>query len=594
MTTRLISSLCIFAIAVACFCILAARMPFSELSVGSEATTWFPLVNIHYNAYHMWRLDHLSGLISRAFTTWSAHTYIPVSMAILCLGTYRIARIMSLSHSTLSRHHFLLSWLMSIIATFAVVAAIGSDSVSLSALSWIPILAVAISTLVSVSSAGLAFAAGPVWLVTLFISIEASISANQLAPLTALVSWFIATIALRSDDQKPLSALMLALIVAVTFGPAVYASSVAPSAPFPHYPHTGHLVPDDGLEGIVRPLVGFDYPLQVVDRGAVKALFSGPSILITMLACVVALLVRRRGARTSWLFAAAACAVAICTLLDTMLPEAFALISPVSSISRLIPWGTSISLTPFALGLATWLLCLGSMALLRSSLSVIPCSLVLIGALVTLQATWLKPPLGIQEVALVSKDESLRQIALSPSLHVILSFYRGTPGLPLTLESLRSLAAQSMHSIEHTAATLETNPIGNGRTLERLVDGNSRTRWTSNLNRQEGIERLVLRFATPTRVRGIELDPGDYNTDFPRGVVVTGGSCDEYAAQRLADFPSWQGSLDFTPSGHPFFRGQSDVKILFTQEHTVECLFVYQTATAPFNWTIAEIRTTAE
>jgi hypothetical protein len=250
-----------------------------------------------------------------------------------------------------------------------------------------------------------------------------------------------------------------------------------------------------------------------------------------------------------------------------------------------------MSLTPFAVGLATWLLCLASIALLRSSLSIIPCSLALVAGLLPLQATWFKPPLTLHEVARISNEESLRQIALSPSLHVIRSLYRGTADLPLTLQSLRSVAAQSMRSIELTAATLETTPIGNGRTLERLVDGSLRTRWSSALNRQEGVERLVLRFTTPTGIRGIELDPGDYSTDFPRGVVVTGGSCDESAAKQFASFPSWQGSLDFTPTGYPFFHGQSDVQLLFAQEHTVECLFVYQTATAPFNWTIAEIRT---
>jgi hypothetical protein len=480
---------------------------------------------------------------------------------------------------------------MSIGATIAVVAAIGSDAVSLSALSWIPLFAVALSTILRLSRAGLALAAGPVWLVTLFLSIEASLSSNQLAPLTAVMSWFLATSALHSDDPRPTPPLMLAAIVAVAFGPAVYAAYATPSAPFPDYPLTGHIVPDDGLVGIVRPLVGFDYPLQVVDRGAVKVLFSGPSLLITALACIVALLVRRCETRGSWPLAAAACAVAISALLDTVLPEVFAVIAPISSISRLIPWGTSMSLTPFAVGLATWLLCLASIALLRSSLSIIPCSLALVAGLLPLQATWFKPPLTLHEVARISNEESLRQIALSPSLHVIRSLYRGTADLPLTLQSLRSVAAQSMRSIELTAATLETTPIGNGRTLERLVDGSLRTRWSSALNRQEGVERLVLRFTTPTGIRGIELDPGDYSTDFPRGVVVTGGSCDESAAKQFASFPSWQGSLDFTPTGYPFFHGQSDVQLLFAQEHTVECLFVYQTATAPFNWTIAEIRT---
>jgi hypothetical protein len=149
---------------------------------------------------------------------------------------------------------------------------------------------------------------------------------------------------------------------------------------------------------------------------------------------------------------------------------------------------------------------------------------------------------------------------------------------------------QGTRTAENANYQLETSPLGNGRTLDRVADRSAHTRWTSNRSQQVGDEVLTFRFSHPTPTRGLELDPGEYSTDFPRGLTVRGGPCREEEARQLAYFPSWQGALSFTTDGFPYFSGQSDVRMLFGKEESVECIFVRQTSAAPFAWSVAEAR----
>jgi hypothetical protein len=125
-----------------------------------------------------------------------------------------------------------------------------------------------------------------------------------------------------------------------------------------------------------------------------------------------------------------------------------------------------------------------------------------------------------------------------------------------------------------------------------LIDGSRHTRWHSGDAGQTGEELLQIRFRTPTKIRGVELDPGEYTTDFPRGLLIRGGSCDESQAKTFAFYPSWQGALSFTPLGFPFFAGQDAVRVFFDHEELIECLFIRQTSKSSFNWSVAEFRVT--
>ncbi len=586
MRKRFIFYLLVFSLAGAALVFLSLHIPHGELSLGNDSRAWFPVVNTHFNAYHMWRIDHVAGLFSKALSTWSAHTFIPLSLAILCFGTYRVVRSLSYACPTPP----LTIWLVSMGTTLTVAAIVGPDAVALSSLAWVPLLSVSVAVLATVLRAGLALGAAPLWLLSLFISVETSIAANQLAPLAALAACFVGLTILEPDPRSPLPQRGLYLILVLICGPALYASFSAPPAPFPDYPHLAHLVPDDGLVGIIRPLVGLDYPLQIVDRSALQELYVSPSIVLATLASFCLLLARGRGAEASRPLLLGACGIGAVACLDTALPEQFAVIAPLMSTSRLLPWGTSISLTPWALGLGAWLLCIGFGTLLQSPVRIFVGFAVALSTCAATQSAWRIPAFSQETMAAIREDDSLRRVAISPSFGVIRAFERSNPGFLANLETFKTLAQQEMRSILPSEATVETTPVGNGRTLDRVGDGSAHTRWTSNRSQQVGDELFTFRFARPTPVRGLELDPGEYATDFPRGLTVRGGQCREEEARQLAYFPSWQGALSFTADGFPYFSGQGDVRVLFGKEELVECIFVRQTSTAPFAWSVAEVR----
>jgi hypothetical protein len=586
MTKRTIISLLIFSCVTVSFILLGCYIPFCELSFGKDPRAWFPIVNTHFNSYHMWRIDHVAGVFSEALSTWSAHTFIPLSLAILCFGTYRIVRALSWSYSIPP----LTNWIISIGATLVVLAITGPDAVTLSALAWLPLLSVSVTVLMTISRAGLALGAAPLWLLALFVSIETSIAANQLAPLAAMAACLVGFTILPADDIKPLPRHELYSILVLVCGPALYASFSAPPAPFPDYPYLAHVVPDDGLAGVIRPLLGLDYPLQLVDRGAVQRLYAGPSIVLTILATCCFFIARRGDPGGAGTLLLGACGLGAIACLDTVLPERFAVIAPLMSASRLLPWGTSLSLTPWALGLGAWLLCIGSSTYLRSSARLFVAWTIALSSCAITQPAWWSPQLSKMTISRLLEDESLRKVALSPSLAVMRAFELSTPGFFANPEEFKLLARAEMQTINRSAATMETSPVGNGRTLDRVADGSPHTRWTSNRNQQIGDELLTLRFSRPTPIRGIELDPGEYAADFPRGLTIRGGPCREEETRLLAYFPSWQGALSFTAEGFPYFSGQDDVRVLFAKEELVECLFARQTSTAPFAWSVAEAR----
>jgi hypothetical protein len=126
--------------------------------------------------------------------------------------------------------------------------------------------------------------------------------------------------------------------------------------------------------------------------------------------------------------------------------------------------------------------------------------------------------------------------------------------------------------------------------LKVVSDSDPRTRWSTQRGGQHGDERIEISFSKPTTVSGIELDTGTFTTDFPRGLTVVGTNGSSNPTRCHAEFPSWQGSIARTPSGHPYFTGQHEVRIIFPEPCLLTTLSLKQTGSAPFDWSIAEIR----
>jgi hypothetical protein len=140
-------------------------------------------------------------------------------------------------------------------------------------------------------------------------------------------------------------------------------------------------------------------------------------------------------------------------------------------------------------------------------------------------------------------------------------------------------------------ATIEITPSPAPELLAAAKNSEPSWRWSSRSGYQTGKEQLTIRFPKPIEALGLELDPGMYFTDYPRGLLILGGDCSApESAQTIANHTPWQGALNLTPKGFPYYSPRNQVKVIFPRKETVECIFVKQTGTANFDWSINRVR----
>ena len=119
-----------------------------------------------------------------------------------------------------------------------------------------------------------------------------------------------------------------------------------------------------------------------------------------------------------------------------------------------------------------------------------------------------------------------------------------------------------------------------------MFDKDRSTRWSPG-RPQEGTEEVQLFFPLPISIEGLMLSPGNYSSDFPRGIRIE--ECGDSIA--LAEIPRWLGSIKQTDEGFPYFSRQSTVIIPLENRGPVHCLSIHQTARdAVYDWSIAELR----
>jgi hypothetical protein len=372
----------------------------------------------------------------------------------------------------------------------------------------------------------------------------------------------------------------MTLVAALVFIPVILTVVTTPMPELPDYPRSGRVVPDDGVEGLLRPLVGLSYPFESIHRADVRALYDGVSMYVLALSLLSLLVIRRGRADSSRVLAACSSALALGVFLDTTLPEEWSNIAPIASISRLLPWGTHYCLTAISLGLAAWLLGMVWITQTRKIIGIALAGAALFSIFQTSPALY-HPFLSRYAT---TSDPELRKILCSPSSAVVRHFAYQHPNLMEDLADIKHKARQASSEVTSSLATITMSPTSETPPTEQYW------RWSSRRGRQLGDEVLTVAFHQPTALRGVELDSGNYYTDFPRGVEILGGPCDQSQAAVLFSAPSWQGSLAFTPHGYPYLSSRSTVKALFNSEQQVSCLFVRQTGKALFDWSVSRVR----
>jgi hypothetical protein len=561
-------------VAVTVLGLIISRMDSLALSGDIHASTWFSLVNLNHNAFHSWRLEPIAKICSEIWPSFNfAERPIPGIVALL-VGTLLFFRASDGPRFTWS----LIFSLGTPITILFLLIITGLDPVVIGAIAWLPLLTVIARKTIATSE--------PHWsllAVLLAASIENALSANQAAIVSAASAIWIAYLLTKSRASAAIN-LSLASIVILT--PAIFITITAPMAEAPKYPPSAHVIQYDGSQGNIRPLIGPAYQFEAIDRAAMRNEYGGRALTLLSISIFSWWTRRRHQTPVARYTAKVAMVMALLATLNATLPESVALISPLPSLSRLIPWGTTYSITSVALGLSAWMT--GVTLILNNRLiSFIPLAIGPAIMLAFCSQNIIHPSLRKSGIA---SDPAYSGLVLSPSATIFRSLVESGEDVPRWIESVKASSKLRAKDSSELGAKIEIHPAPRPEMLDAAKRSESHWRWSTRTGMQRGDELLTIRFTSPTSVNGIELDPGPYFTDYPRGLKISGGPCDLAAAKEIVDYPIWQGAVKVTYRGIPYYTPRNEVRAIFTSQQTVECIFVRQTGKAPFDWSISRVR----
>lgn len=582
---------------------------------SANLSEYFLVSSSHFNSFHYWRFESISWLISQylATNTFSAvAVHLTISALLFILGSWLL--FSETNRAQLQSQAGLINffWTASGFTLFYTILVFwfATDFVLLSAITWIPLT----------GFAALKFAQGTtrsaLWFVIFVVFLSrVSESANQLfLPILIFCLTTFGILALVAQLRgTPITVSARAqLVIIVIILAALIASARVPFPDFAgfSYPPQATLVPDDGGAGLVRPLVGPDPGIKLLNRENIRAALAIPakwvigfSLLVLLLAGVRAWVSRKHEtfASLDWCRAVGVPLIALSiatigTLADIFLNEELARIAPALVLARVAPGASLLTLTPLFFGLALlscyWLVvsiwgpfrALLVMILLFSSIQVqrgaANDSLLISPNLVS--------PSRLQLSAL--NAEQLKKF-LSPSLFFFSSFSK--PYIAPIADGSELVRLKVKMEIQ------TSNPAA-VKGAKRMRDQRDDTRWGSGGGGQDGTEWIYLRLAEPVSVTGITLQPGAFFSDYPRGLEISNlASCPEVFAlselenhkrQVLFAQPRWLGSPRLSSAGFGYFTSQSDVFPIFAHSQTVECLLIRQLGKEPlFDWSVAEL-----
>lgn len=573
---------CSFLLGIAALFALTTVMEPAALMDGDPTAGWFNMINLHHNALIPWRFGHVTQALAQISPLSLIAERPLVPLTILLIGSTLVVRDTRLVSSIGARF----GSVYAVLPCALLLIAGGIDPLVIGSACWIPLIAFVGSSLLRHPNSTLR------WLLLAIMSVENSFNANQVSPLSGVLALGLIKLLQRTtskeQDQPCGIWLWLAIII---LAPTVLTLVITPMPFLPKYPRSAHVVPFSNVEGYVRPLLGGAYPFDTIDRGAAKHTYQFGAAILSALAAALYLLAQIRLHPLARSITVAGLVLAICAYLDTQLPEDWAMIAPIASISRLLPWGSTYSMTSIALGLSAW--CLGYVVAVTSSRRSLALTVIAATLLIAHGSRDLYHPY-LRSSGLL-KEEKIAAIARTPSASIIRMIGPHTSHIEQWLAQLETSNRLPAKDVKSFGASVTIWPEPRGQTLPNLTQGEPPFRWSTRTGQQHGNETLSIRFSSPTRIRGIELDPGAFSTDYPRGLTVRGGNCSSpESAPVLFEAPLWQGALRLTPKGLPYFAPRNDVRIIFPNEVVVECVFAQQTARAPFDWSVSRIGIVAE
>lgn len=534
----------------------------------SPETTWYPLTRFFDNAFILWKVDPILRSLGERFGDQRAGA-LPapfLHLAVLALGTFFALR-------QINPKSFLLSSALLATAAAATIAVVsGIDTVVLSSLLWIPwIIAVLLYAerlqLFSVSLAA----------ITLFLGWRLASAAHQAALPLALIPLAVVAGHLRRRGRVEGAphAIILTFVLVI---PTIFATVNTPAPGLPSYPPTARVVADDGLPGVMRPILGPDIPLQIVDRSVQRERSRALGLLLAaaLVGGLIVLLPARAQSRRPLGVSSVLTVLIGALLFDALAPESLAQIGPLATVTRLIPLLILIPLGPIVAALSLLLLALFFVE--ENDNRATLASLALAALIVCIPS--IRSSLTLQSVDPSPwRARALVNAMLSPSAALVRAL-----GPEKFRDASRPLKT---HSIRPSEVTVATNPAFNRKTTRE-------GRWSSRRGAQHGDEWIQLSFKESTEASGLVLATGKFPTDYPRGVrIITAPQCERISKEGEIVFEAdpWMGPIRFTSEGAPYYGPESDVVIRFLRTSRFGCLKIEQRGRSDhFDWSVTGIR----
>ncbi len=550
----------------------------APVSVDADAHVgpWTALASLNLNAFHFWRSDSFVRLFASSLSLPAA----AFQMVIMLCGTWLAIR----QHSAHFARTPALRWLVSAVPCLAVLSFVGLDRFVIGSLAWMPLLSMMLFALLNATRASYGARVLPLWVMALFVSVQNSASANQSSVCTGLGALFIARYFWeRSQDRRALKVREALALATVALGPALWVAVTAPTVPLPAYPQDAHVVPESGTSLLYHALVGPAYPVLTLDRIAAAALYMPGSALL--LAVSLALLVTGgRGATPNQKrLLLGTAAAAVCLVLDSALPYDLSLIAPLATLSRLLPWGTVVPLVSVAIGLVAWLVAVAALSHSSRFVLALACTASLLGSFIV------SPELFSPSLAAYlapSASAEVRRLVASPSSSVIRNLLRQDPLFLDHIDYYHHKASGHFHDLFRQGGSYSLAPSVPLRDPAQP----GRPRLSTGIARQVGGELCTAKLPKETLVSGVEISPGRNWGDFPRSMTISAGPCDRASAKHVVTVDGWQGPLLFTSDGFPYWGRHHFVRVIFPQPVSAQCLFVEQTGTAPYDWSVDQVK----
>ncbi|MBX7144494.1 MAG: hypothetical protein K1X79_08605 [Oligoflexia bacterium] len=557
------------------------------------ARAWRPLINTSSNSFLYWRPDFLHSLIATNLPWLGQNSELIVASA---LGTIGAALLFYIVGDPKERplRAALQSTCAALVWTLTLRTLFGFDHVIIGCMTWLPWLVLGVVWSLRRGSLNTSS-----FIVILFLTWRLASSANQLAFGLAILAWVLA-LACCDRHLWPTANSRAGILMLISLALSLLPLAQAPYVNTQGFPVDSHLVSHDGLPAMVRALVGESPRIPFINRLWLKESLKDCSVIFFALSAIAFYLCHRRRAVSKLMWYALGLALII--LFDTLPIEHVAQIAPLAALGRIIP---GYFLYPCAyLGLATLPLLLLLASPQRALLSTI-----CLGALALVPPTsggYMQLALGklvdlasqraLAEYSLLnaSEQQTLQPVIYSPS-YTILNAIGLWPAFEQDRIKHTDFMPVRAEEVSITAST--TDPR---YSTSAMLDRDEATRWATGRASQHGDEWIYIKFAKPIQLSALELDVAGYFTDFPRGVRLSALTpCPEANlspeargnVHELVHYWPWEGALEISKFGFPYFQPQHQVRIFLPKVETIECLLVEQTGFAPqHDWSVAELR----